>query len=593
MATFHSESYTIAALFVTLCSNLFLGYVSSCLVSVLHWLYIRNLNLSHLSQYVPYNHSSPLWEMETDYYLHNLNVKAGRGTTCSMRTYRRAFGIDWNEADVDGESDITHYTTSQSNDPSFWEEKDDFDTLHQQHQMRLLKVRNRVRAQNDALSAWWKSALHSNIQQRMWMKLGRRQSETFLPQRYERIYQPDKIAQFDRFFARGWATPVRRSHSAQHTEGPEDDSNVNTLTRCISPASSSCFKKVNASDEKLASEETHNQSLGQYIGEHGFAPTRPVSLRMFVDHHGGGGGNNVASSLDFVGLANGQVIPSEYERYCTPSCDLYQTPHSHRESAVDEFRRSLHEVSLEADDVSGIRQLSESAHLSRVIQSGPYRGFDKDKSAFEIATALHEQFIPIDSTSTGSPGMVELELRRQGLASAGVRESIAHTWNGLKRSEQEFSEILSKPMERCSRSDLTTAASFKQYASAFDESTPLSTPDVIFLNEPPLSNLPLPSRPPESLRAMSRPEESVFVKKAAELGYDISPYSVASADSVAFLFPKSGRQSVPTGFEQINDDMFARKDNIFMVFNSAALFSWHGAEPVTKKFEAENVFWGE
>jgi hypothetical protein len=148
-------------------------------------------------------------------------------------------------------------------------------------------------------------------------------------------------------------------------------------------------------------------------------------------------------------------------------------------------------------------------------------------------------------------------------------------------------------MEKCSRSDLTTAAAFKQYASAFDESTPLSTPDVIFLNEQPLSNLPLPSRPPESMRAMSRPPDSAFVKKAAQLGYDISPYSDASADPVASLFPRSGRKSVPAGFEQINDDMFARKDNIFMVFNSAALLSWHGAQPVTKKVEAEHVLYGD
>jgi hypothetical protein len=295
--------------------------------------------------------------METDYYLHNLNVKAGRGTTCSMRTYRRAFGIDWNEIDADGESDITNYTTSQSYDPSAEEPKDDFETLQQQHRLRLLKVRNRVRAQNDALSAWWKSALHANIQQRMWMKIGRRQSETFIPQRYERLYQPDKIGQFDRFFARGWATPVRRSHSAQHTEGPEDDANANKLTRCISTASSSCLKKAHACQEKLAREETDTQSLGKYIEENGFAPPRPVSLRMFVDRHDGGASGRVPANLDFVGMDDRRVIPSEYERYCTPSCDLYKAPHSHRPGAAEEFRRSLHEVSLDADNVSGIREV--------------------------------------------------------------------------------------------------------------------------------------------------------------------------------------------------------------------------------------------
>jgi hypothetical protein len=39
---------------------------------------------------------------ETDYYLHNFHVKAGRGTMYSMKTYQRAFGIDWPEEGRDG-----------------------------------------------------------------------------------------------------------------------------------------------------------------------------------------------------------------------------------------------------------------------------------------------------------------------------------------------------------------------------------------------------------------------------------------------------------------------------------------------------------
>jgi hypothetical protein len=38
---------------------------------------------------------------------------------------------------------------------------------------------------------------------------GAETEDSLLPPRYERLYQPEKMAQFDRFFARGWATPLR------------------------------------------------------------------------------------------------------------------------------------------------------------------------------------------------------------------------------------------------------------------------------------------------------------------------------------------------------------------------------------------------
>jgi hypothetical protein len=36
----------------------------------------------------------------------------------------------------------------------------------------------------------------------MWMQLGI-PADSMLPPRFERLYQPERIAQFDRFFARG------------------------------------------------------------------------------------------------------------------------------------------------------------------------------------------------------------------------------------------------------------------------------------------------------------------------------------------------------------------------------------------------------
>ena len=53
-----------------------------------------------LGYYLPYRHTIPLWEMETDYYLHNnLHTSVGKGTSHSMETYERAFGVEWTEDD--------------------------------------------------------------------------------------------------------------------------------------------------------------------------------------------------------------------------------------------------------------------------------------------------------------------------------------------------------------------------------------------------------------------------------------------------------------------------------------------------------------
>jgi len=153
----------------------------------------RNLFLGY---YLPYRHTVPLWEMETDYYLHNFHVKAGRGSTYSMKTYQRAFGIDWDD-------DYIGVSSKRSKD-AFKHSRESFprpvpahrephngshvDTLANETQ-RITRVRSRCKAQSDALSIWWKIALQTNLQQRMWMSLGPSQTESLLPPRYDRLYQ--------------------------------------------------------------------------------------------------------------------------------------------------------------------------------------------------------------------------------------------------------------------------------------------------------------------------------------------------------------------------------------------------------------------
>jgi hypothetical protein len=206
---------------------------------------------------------------------------------------------------------------------------------------RIAKVQQQVQRQNESRSAWWQVALQTSLQQRMWMKLGRlNQVESFLPSKYELLYQPDKIAQFDRFFARGWATPLRRSHSAaQHIDGAETQPEGATLTRVIHgdpfpplPTESHAPKTL----EKLS-----------VLPESG-----STSLSSLTDYY-----DATSFQKGFLGgidLSLGSV-PSEYQHYCSKSTEFMHP--LERVDARAEFENRLHDCSLKADDVAGIRKV--------------------------------------------------------------------------------------------------------------------------------------------------------------------------------------------------------------------------------------------
>lgn len=154
-----------------------------------------------LGYYLPFRHTIPLWEMETDYYLHNFHVKSGKGTVQSMKGYQRAFGVDhWEmiNREIDALSD------SNPADPKD-EAKVSADQAmipYEVQSHRIQKVRQLCMSQNLALSTWWKIAIQANVQQRLWMQHGENPEEELFefPPRFERLYQPGKFAQFDRFF---------------------------------------------------------------------------------------------------------------------------------------------------------------------------------------------------------------------------------------------------------------------------------------------------------------------------------------------------------------------------------------------------------
>ena len=89
------------------------------------------------------------------------------------------------------------------------------------------------------------------------------------------------MAQFDRFFARSWATPVRRGLPADQNEGSDDENDFSEFRRNISGR----LPTPGATQSGEKARETFC-SLASFVSEHGFEPNIEPSLNMFVQHHG-------------------------------------------------------------------------------------------------------------------------------------------------------------------------------------------------------------------------------------------------------------------------------------------------------------------
>lgn len=81
--------------------------------------------------------------------------------------------------------------------------------------------------------------------------------------------------------ARSWATPVRRSHSAQHTS--DDDIQFIEFKRNISGRRriSQQVPDEDSKDDKVDS----GHVLEEVINDYGFAPANEPTLKTFIQHH--------------------------------------------------------------------------------------------------------------------------------------------------------------------------------------------------------------------------------------------------------------------------------------------------------------------
>ena len=228
--------------------------------------------------------------------------------------------------------------------------------------------------------------------------------------------------------------------------------------------------------------------------------------------------------------------------------------------------------------------------MGEIICSGNYEGLSKLHSAIEVATTIQEQFNAFDSAlvNAGGPRVVETELRRRGVYATGVRDTINRGLGHFTAAEKQYSEILDFSKKECRRSDLTTEDSLKLYASEFEGASELSLADQIFL----LSRIPdsiSTDRLGERTKLDADEETLSFVEKAAKLGISVARDSESKRTSIPALYERERRHIAPDGFEQINEDLYSRKDNKYMVFNGAGVASWNGTTGITKLSHADHL----
>jgi hypothetical protein len=244
-----------------------------------------------------------------------------------MKTYQRAFGVEWNEeheeANGDKESLISSPVQRTMKRIGPVAPRDRTNKQDRANNMdaynadieswRITRVRRRCKAQNEALSVWWKAAIQANIQQRMWMQLGRSTSESMLPPRFERLYQPDKLVHFDRVFAQTWATPVRSSHSAQHSTPTDEESEILEYRRNISGRASSANLVHKFHDEAASSAPESHQvaedkmTVQGFVSTCGLKPRVAPTLARFIKPHDISQGRALSSSV-----ANGMLSESPH-----------------------------------------------------------------------------------------------------------------------------------------------------------------------------------------------------------------------------------------------------------------------------------------
>ena len=251
-------------------------------------------------------------------------------------------------------------------------------------------------------------------------------------------------------------------------------------------------------------------------------------------------------------LGDPKVQVGEVDEY-RAFVDFYNNAGSEKvnETSLQEFKESLREVNLDSDDVVGMRDLAESAHITKTMKGGIYDGLDQNVSSFAVASIVCESWLNLTSAKVRDEeaiGMKECmralkkggggEGGGEGGGSRGVKQQVIEGWGELKKSEQLHRIALEGGGG--GKISTNTLEQYCQYFSA----------------------------------------ESI-----------ISDVGLKLADGGELETKTKTKPTIKDKFEQVNDDLYARRDNKFIVLNGAAKRHWtEHPKTNTHRINVERIF---
>jgi hypothetical protein len=430
-----------------------------------------NLFLGH---FVPGEHDTPLWELDGDFYLHNTGVQ--RGTLQSMREFNKqqyfleAEEDEEEEEEVrvgDSDASVVISRTRSATQALGTNVKEEREARMEAQKKRVRRLFTKQRA-ND--SRWWKEALQKYAQQRMWMHLGP-PKQGKLPSRFDRIHEPYRLTQFDKYFALDYAVPTSVVRDVTIMGRPLQ------VPKAQGRASGTESKnRLNLQD--FASADSHNDrslTIGRYVKE--FARSMWRLGPMEHTDHDSHSHLGSPQTLPCADLENSNLgwFSDTHQQLLAVFDDEGEAKRR------EEFEECIRDFSLDMDSptaASEVRRIVVNSHCSYVVQQGMYEGLPQVAPAKRTAAAVFERVAQLQMAhdrgvdeSSFAPAQ---HLPAPLMSAVGLLRQIDEGLEHDRSTRELFSRSLDSEALGSTFSPLTTASAKDLYRS-FDMDQSIDT----------------------------------------------------------------------------------------------------------------------
>ena len=440
-----------------------------------------------LGTFTPSEEDIPLWDLDSDYYLHN--VKVQEGCLLTMAVKKDAWLSDSEE---DTSEDVR------------------------------ARVVRRCNRRDDLLSKWWRDALQTydaSLQSTEASNL-----EEAAKHRFERVHQPSKLTQFDKILQADSSTPVPLA---------ADDASSTVEKRFLALGSSNVAALAipdDDDDEGIAIEEEVSKvpetppKLDDDLRERaspitieeesddddpcqkaerlvrvlfGASPQTVEGLEAQAAASRAALDASIKSDSTFVGRLQFAVDTRgerQYGEYARVAADpgLLERPSNgdvdaearskRAERAHSDMTEALKERDLRPSDCAGVLEASRAAGVSKILESGKYEGLPQSCSARDVCAAvLGEVEVLAGPVKGDRPGddvdrdalrkrlglrpCASLKTDSPSLDAPGVVHQVEQRLEELREAHAFYARALDPELLARQRSSLSTDASVALYCT--------------------------------------------------------------------------------------------------------------------------------